>query len=336
MDTDTFVTALYVLVDDALNPNPTSRPNKRGRPAYLTTSELVTLMLLLQWNARGSESEALRYATRHWTRFFPGLGNVQQSAFNQAARKHASLAMRVGQAAVAQLAEREGGWSHETLDCTAVPLMSRRRGERTRLFRKDEAAIGRGGSDKDWYYGVKLFIALSERGCVSGFTVAPANTADRWLAEGLFRWRRNPETGQPTEEELAGVLGPSHRRGGKRVGPTGPLWPVEGVGEQYGEAYLADLGFAGKKWEWHWKQDYGSVVLTPASAGRPADLNSRRQKVETIFGMLIDRLGLRKLRARSSSGLRARIAAKLAAFNAAVLINYLYHCPPLEFFNPTM
>lgn len=336
MDTDTFVTALYVLVDDTLNPNPTSRPNKRGRPGYLTASELVTVMLLLQWNARGSESEALRYATRHWTHFFPGLAKVQQSAFNQAARKHAGLAMRVGQAAVAQLAERKGGWSYETLDCTAVPLMSRRRGERTRLFKPDEAAMGRGGSDKDWYYGVKLFAALSERGCVSGFTVAPANTEDRWMAEGLFRWREDSEAGQPTEEELAGVLGPSHRRGGKRVGPTGPLWPVEGVGKQLGEAYLADRGFSGKEWERHWKQDYGSVVLTPASAGRPPNLNSRRQQVETVFGMLIDRLHLRYPRARTMSGLWVRIAAKLAAFNAAVLINALYHRPLLEFFNPTM
>lgn len=336
MDTDTFVAALYVVVDDTLNPHPTSRPNKRGRPPYLTTSELVTIMLLLQWNGRGSESEALRYVKRHWTHFFPGLVNVQQSAFNQAARKHARLATWVGQAAAAQLAEREGGWSYETLDCTAVPLMSRRRGERTRLFSLDEASIGRGGSDSDWYYGVKLCIALSEHGCVTGFTVAPASTGDRWMAEGLFAWRSNPEAGQPSPEALAEVLGPSHRRGGTRVGPTGPLWPTEGAGEQTVKVYLADLGFAGKEWERHWEQDYGSVMLTPGSAERPADLNSRRQKVETVFGMLIDRLGLRKLRARGSSGLRTRIAAKLAAFNVAVLINCLYDCPPLEFFNPTV
>ena len=84
-------------------------------------------------------------------------------------------------------------------------------------------------------------------------------------------------------------------------------------------AYLADKGFTGKRWDSHWAQDYRSVVLTPKSDARPADLNSRRQIVETVFHLLIDRLHLRNLRVRTMKGLCARIAAKIAALNVSIL-----------------
>ena len=42
--------------------------------------------------------------------------------------------------------------AYEVLDTVAVPLLRRCRGCRRRLF-GDAAALGWGGSDKDWYYG---------------------------------------------------------------------------------------------------------------------------------------------------------------------------------------
>lgn len=337
MDTDTFVTTCYVIVDDLLKVlSPPVQQPRRGRRPCLCDSEFITLMLLIQWHGRGSERAALRFAQQHWVSYFPGLAHLGQSSFNKRGRSLRQTLARIGPAVSARIAPQDGveGCLYEALDCTAVPLMSRRRGERTRLFRKDEASVGRGGVDRGWYYGVKLFIAVSAQGSATGFTVAPASTGDRWLAEGLFAWRRDPDAGQPTAEELAGVLGPSHQRGGGRTGPTGPLWPVEGVGEQWGEVYLADLGFAGKEWERHWEQGYGSIVFTPGSAGRPAELNSHRQLVETAFSLLFDRLHLRYPRARTMSGLWARIAAKIAALNMGILINRLWGYPNGTLVNP--
>ena len=339
MDLDTFATAVYTIVDDLLissgDAQPGSQRRSRGRPPYLTNSETIALVLLAQWHGRGSERSVLHFAKQHWTSFFPRISRVTQSAFNQRVRKLESLLCSIGPDVASQVIALSGACPYEAVDTTAVPLMSRRRGERTHLFKPgEEAAIGRGGSDRNWYYGVKLCISVAPQGCITGFLAGPANTADLWTAEGLLRWRTNRAAGQPSPEELAAVLGPSHRTKGTRTGPTGPLWPVEGTGEQSTDIYLADRGFAGKAWGQHWEHDYGSVVLTPNSDTCPADLNSRRQLVETAFGLLIDRLNLRNLRARSIAGVRTRIAAKIAALNIGILINYLFGYPFLTYFSP--
>ena len=69
--------------------------------------------------------------------------------------------------------------------------MRRCRGKRRRLFGA-EADIGRGGSDRDWYYGCKLLLSATPEGAVAGFLLGPANTEDRWMAESFFCWRKNP------------------------------------------------------------------------------------------------------------------------------------------------
>ena len=63
------------------------------------------------------------------------------------------------------------------------------------------------------------------------------------------------------------------------------------------------------------------------SDAKPEDLNAKRQIVETAFAFLIDRLHLRFPRARTFSGLVARIAAKVAALNLSVLVNQLWGNP---------
>jgi len=337
VDTDTFVTTCYVIVDDLLKAlSSPVRQHRRGRPLLLSDSEFITLMLLAQWHGRGSERAALRCAQERFATYFPRISGLGQSSFNKRARSLWQTLARIGPAVTERIVRLDGGDSgaYEALDCTAIPLMSRRRGERTRLFGRDEATIGRGGVDQGWYYGVKLCIAVTMHGCATGFLAGPANTGDRWMAEGLLRWRAAPDSGQPAPEELAAVLGPTHRRGGARTGPTGPLWPPEGAGEQRGEAYLADLGFAGDQWVSHWAREYGSIVFTPRSAAKPAGLNSRRQPVETTFHLLIDRLHLRFPRARTMSGLYARIAAKIAALNVGILANRLWGYPNGTLVNP--
>src|SRR5919201_703256 len=74
----------------------------------------------------------------------------------------------------------------------------------------------------------------------------------------------------PTAEDLAPALGPTHKAGGTRRGPTGPLGPRGAVGEASPDPYLGDLGFAGAAWQAHWRADYGARVLTKAPYAAPA------------------------------------------------------------------
>jgi hypothetical protein len=69
---DTFVTTLYVMVDDFCK---TSLPSEShpGPPAALSRSETVTLAMFGQWQGFGSERGLYRYAQRHLRAAFPQL-----------------------------------------------------------------------------------------------------------------------------------------------------------------------------------------------------------------------------------------------------------------------
>lgn len=191
-----------------------------------------------------------------------------------------------------------------------------------------------------------LLTAINALGEITGFAVGPADTEERWLAEALFRWRQVPEAPEPRAKELDPLLGPTHKAGlhGARLGPTGPIWPRLGVGQPADGPYLADLGFAGRAWAHHWRAAWGACVLTKADYARDTSnhlhrqachwLSSLRQSVETVFQHLTDQLGLKFPRARSLWGLRTRLAAKIAAFNVAVFVNYQFARQPFALFNP--
>lgn len=341
MDSNTFVTAVYVFVDDLCRSECGRFSGKRrGRRPSLSSSEVVTLALLAQWHHTGSERAFIRFAAQHWKGYFPLLS---QSRFNRCVRKLGGLISRVAVRASRELsflpeavADEDAGY--EAVDGTVVALMRRCRGERGRLFSREEAWIGRGGSDKRWEYGIKLLASARADGGVTGFSAGPANTEERWLAEALFKWRHEPSAEQPSPDQLLPVLGPAHRNRGRRLGPPGPLWPREGAGDKNHGIYLSDRGLRGKEWQRHWRDDFGAkIVIRPEdadSAITSTEVRKRRQIVETVFHILKDSLGLNAMRVRTLSGLQARIAAKIAALNIMLLINKTFGRRPLSIFNP--
>jgi hypothetical protein len=236
----------------------------------------------------------------------------------------------------------DGGY--EVLDATAVPLLRRCRGNRHKCF-GDEAAVGRGCSDRDWFYGMDLEAAISATGVITGSVLAPADTEDRFSVETLLCWRVDPTRPAPTAAELDPLLGPPR----PRVGPTGPLTSPTSVGPPNPGRYLADRGLAGQAWHQHWHAAWGATVYTAADLPQPSAADERgrqqrrtllrwfsgfRQVAETIFGHLQTDFGLAFSRARTYQGVRTRVAAKIAAFNLALLINLLYDRPRFAVFNP--
>jgi hypothetical protein len=333
---DTFLTTVYCIVDDHYQAEFAQRkPVRRGRRPELSDSEVVTLMLLAQWQGRRSEAAFVAYAAHHWRAFFPR--QLSQSAFNRRGRDVAMLLCALGPSVVERTMETFGlPARYEVVDGVPVPLMRRTRGGRHRCF-ADEAGFGRGGADKEWYYGMKLLAVVNEAGLITGFVVGPAGTEERWLAEAFFAWRQDLNAPEPTAERLAERLGPTHRAGGERKGPTGPIRPRQGVGKARDVPTLGDLGFAGAQWGQHWRAAYSAVMLTKAALRDPNSrhwFNSRRQKVETAFALLVDRLGLKFPRARAHLGVLARLGAKVAAYNLAIHFNLLNGRPTHALFNP--
>ncbi len=344
LDLDTFLATVYCVVDDLYRQHCARRkPRRPGRRPELSDSEVLTLALLAQWWSDNSERAFCAYAADHWRAYFPRL--LDPSALNRRVRDLTGVLAVLGPlvAEHARAALGLGPAPYEVVDGAPVPLMQRCRGQRHRVF-TSEAAIGKGGPQKDWYYGVKELVVIDPDGFVTGFVAGPANTDERLLLEALLRWRWDPRAPLPTGPELEALLGPTHGRGGHRQGPTGPVGPRLGAGRPGRVPALAGLGYRGEAWHGHWDADLAAVVLTKETVGERVDragdrgleraFNGARQIVERAIGRLEELLHLPFPRARSLAGLWARLGAKVAAHNVLIYLNHRFGRRPEAHFNP--
>ena len=82
LDTDTFLTTLYVIADDFCQAQPPKR--RPGPQASLSESEVVTLAIFARWSRFASERDFYRYASGHLRDAFPTL--PERSQFNRLVR----------------------------------------------------------------------------------------------------------------------------------------------------------------------------------------------------------------------------------------------------------
>lgn len=165
IDVDTFLTTLYVTVDDFRHssaPEDGSRPP--GPEASLSPSEVVTLALFAQWARFASERDFYRYAKSHLRGAFPTLPH--RSQFNRLVRLNLDLIESLALHLAALLSdtregEREYPCCFEALDCSAIPVRDiKRRGEGWLAGYADIGWSNRLG----WYEGFCLLVAADPTG----------------------------------------------------------------------------------------------------------------------------------------------------------------------------
>jgi hypothetical protein len=87
LDVDTFLTTLYVMVDDFCHSHsPTKKP---GPQSSLCASEVITLAIFARWGCFSSERDFYRYARTRLCNAFPILPD--RSQFNRLVRYHTEL-----------------------------------------------------------------------------------------------------------------------------------------------------------------------------------------------------------------------------------------------------
>lgn len=327
LDLDTFLVALYTIIDDLYKAVYPYVILRSGPKEIMADSEILFLAVCAQW-LNIPERKLIRFTKTYWQPYLPNL--LSQSQFNRRFRALGMVMTSLVTAISIEMATYLKA-NHAIMDTLGVPLMKRCRGKAHRLFAEEIANIGKGGSDHEWYYGIKLALVVNPEGGVTGFILAPASTSDRWLAEYIFCYRNNP-TGEPVK---VSALPLSHKRGYKRIGPIGEIWPKEGVGRPNSGPYLVDRGFTGRWWVKHWKEAYEAIVLLADdykgdNAGEQKHEHySLRQIIETVNGHLSDAFHINQIGARSKQGLLARIAAKLLALNLGIWLNKLFGRPKL-------
>jgi hypothetical protein len=302
-DPETFLTTLYVMVDDFCQTQLPARPTPtEGRPPALNRSEVVTLALLSRWHRFASERDFHRWAQRHLRPAFPTLPH--QSQFNRLVRQHLTAITAFFNALADRLAAPTD--LYEALDSTAAPIRNTKRRGRGWLGAQAE----RGWSNRlGWYFGFKVLLAVRPTGVITGFGFAPANTNDYPLAETFFTVRHRPDPALPS------------------VGRPAPC------------PYLTDKGFCGPQIRKHWRETYGVTVVAPPrkNAKQPWPkplrqwLAGLRQIVETVNGKLIAQFGLAEDRPKVLPGFQARLAARMALHNFCIWLNQQLDRPNLAF-----
>jgi len=301
VDVDTFLTTLYVMVDDfckaSLPPEP--RP---GPQATLSRSEVVTLAIFGQWQGFGSERGFYRYAQRHLRAAFPQVPTREQ--FNRQMRQHHEAVVAFFRHLVQRLAAQ--CCVYEALDSAGVPTReAKRRGAGWLPGLADIGWSNRLG----WYEGFHLLIAVNPVGVITGFGFGPASTKDQPLAETFFAVRRQPHP------QLPSVGAPAR----------GP--------------YVVDKGFEGQANQARWWQTYGAQVICPPKRNSRTPwpkalrrwLAGVRQIVETVYDKLFHTFRLDRERPHDLSGFWARLAAKIALHNFCMWLNEHLGRPRLAF-----
>src|SRR5512133_2246357 len=93
LDFDTFLVALYTVVDDLYRSHfAAHKPKRPGPDPHFSDSEVLTILLCGQWLGR-SEREAVRHARRNWLGYFPRL--LSQAQMNRRARDLAGVLVRM-------------------------------------------------------------------------------------------------------------------------------------------------------------------------------------------------------------------------------------------------
>jgi Transposase DDE domain len=301
LDVDTFLTTLYVMVDDFCQSQPPKR--RPGPEASLSESEVITLAIFARWSRFASERDFYRYAETNLRGAFPTL--PERSQFNRCVR---SSCTELIEAFVLHLVSLLGARKHphQALDSSAMPVRDAKR--RGHGWLAGYADIGWSNS-LGWYEGFRLLAAVDPTGVITGFCFGAASTADQRMAETFFAVRARPNP---------------------RLGSVGSI----SVGP-----YVADKGFEGVENHRRWLENYEAQVIHPPKRNSRKPWSKRlrrwiagiRQIVESVYDKLFNAFGLWRERPHELSGLRARLAARVALHNFCIWLNDQLGRPRLAF-----
>jgi hypothetical protein len=301
LDVDTFLTTLYVMVDDFHQ----SRPRKGQPPgpdASLSPSEVATLAIFARWSRFASERDFYRYASTRLRDAFPDLPD--RSQFNRSVRHNLGFIEEMAlHLASVMKAQR---YPYQALDSSAMLVRdAKRRGEGWLVGFADIGWSNRLG----WYEGFRLLVAVDPTGVITGFGFCAASATDQQAAETFFAVRHRPNSRLPSAGSAS----------------TGP--------------YVADKGFEGAENHRRWLNLYGACVIHPPKRNscKPWPKRLRRwlagirQIVETVYDKLFNTFGLHRERPHELGGLRARLAARVALHNFCMWLNEQLGRPRLAF-----
>ena len=286
-------TYVYVLIDELYHVVAAPHDHRPGPRSAFSDSEGITLTVVAELLGLDEESPFLRYLARNHPTLFPRL--PERSRDNRRRRQLTEVTNRV-RAGVMQLAlGRPAPEERElcVIDRLPVPVVGFHHARDDHRW-YGEADYGYVAAKRQTIFGYKLHLLITHSGLVLDFALVPANHSDPTL----------------TEQRLIDKAGLTV------LGDKGDI-----------NAALQEL--------LAWHNDL--TLLTPKRRNQQAQLpaaltaaiNHFRQIIETVNSQLAEQFHLQRNRAKSVSGLCARVQAKLTAHTLGVYLNCLLGRPLL-------
>jgi Transposase DDE domain len=277
LPTEDLFVYVYVLVDDAISSGAIAIAPRPGPAPGCSDAELLAIALVRHLLGRRSEAGFLAEVARDWAQLFPRLPH--QSEANRRIRWLWGAFDQLRALLAARLPDDDC----QQIDTSALPVKhtSRVRGadQWTGPGNDLAARFGRDAAHGEWFYGFRLAIKadLGSR-IIRAWSIVPAAVNEREIAEDLLG------TGPPPRD------------------------------------LLCDKDFNGKSFA-AGQAARGTAVLVPPAKDQRASLPAMllkviaqwRNRVETSFSEITDRMELARHGAHSFWGLLTRTAATIAA-----------------------
>lgn len=320
MDLDTFMTTLYVWIDDWYKAEMAEQMTRRHGPQpKMSDSEVLAVAIAGQWRCGvpwSSERGVVRYMQRCGRQWFPTM--LERSRFNERVRHLWAAIIKLQQTLAAVL--KACNALYEVVDCLPLPSCSNAQASKPGHWLW-WGTWGHGGTQGTQYWGDQMILSVTPNHVITGWLIGPANTDDRVMLQALISQRQGGYQ----------FITPDPWRPWRKLNSPSLIYPLLAAGSRTWEtAYLADKGFNGFRWQNHWFATYGVSVLTePSRKTRQQALPSSwakwfrgmRQAVETTFAVLCVVFAIKHLRAHSQLGQYTRLALATAAFNWSIWIN---------------
>ena len=279
---DVFVIAFCLIDDLYAELAPTSvRERPRHERVEMTDSEVLTLSVVQEALSMDSEASFLRFVAREHGHLFPRL--LSRDRYTRRRRALTGLALVLFRR-LADAFEDRARWL--VVDSAPVETAAFVRSQSAGVS-MPEAAYGYIPTKKRYFFGFRLHVVVTDEGAIADFALCPADVDERTVAREVLR-----------------------RYEGRDV--------------------LADNGYSGESMQEAASRAGYTLSVSPKPSQKPKTrdearwrrwLRSKRDLVETVFGMLADQFKMETTRALSTRGLQTRIAAKVLAFNLSLTVN---------------
>lgn len=205
MDLNTFIIAVFCLVDDQLKGR---RIRQRGPTPKLSDAEVLTIEIVGEFLSIDTDKGIYLFFRRHYGEWFPALSEVHRTTFARQAANLWKLKECLWQE-ILPLAPHDSTFA--LCDSMPLPACLFARAYRCRRFR-GEAAFGKDTLLKQTFYGFRMHARVCWPGVITRFSVAPANAHELCVlpeiaegTSGLLLGDRNYHSPKTKEDLLAGM-----------------------------------------------------------------------------------------------------------------------------------